>query len=67
MTSGPVVAFQLLRANALIECSNLIGPEDPNEAKLKYPDSLRARYGTDKIANALYFSNSIDSVKKVCY
>lgn len=67
VTSGPVVAFQLLRADALTECSNLVGPEDPDEAKQKYPDSLRARYGTDKIANAMYFSNSIDTAKEVCY
>lgn len=67
ITSGPVVAFQLLRSDALSECSRLIGPEDPDEAKQKHPDSLRARFGTDKVANALYFSNSLDSAKEVCY
>lgn len=65
VTSGPIVAFQLLRRNALIEYLNLVGPEDPIEAKQKFPDSLRARFGTDKIKNALFVSSSLDSAEKV--
>lgn len=40
---------------------NLLGPPDPKLAKQIAPRSLRARFGTDEINNAVYGSTSLTS------
>ena len=44
-----------------------MGPEDPSEAIVKAPSSLRACYGKDIIHNAVYGSDSEEMAGKVCY
>lgn len=65
LTSQPVVAFQLLGCDAVTRLLNLIGPENPAQAKEQYPESLRAIYGIDEIRNAFYVSKSFESAEKV--
>lgn len=43
----------------------LVGPDDPETARTNNPDSLRARYGKDKIQNGIHVSMSIESAEKV--
>ncbi|KAK1132338.1 hypothetical protein K0M31_016446 [Melipona bicolor] len=64
LTSGPIVALELLGDHAITHWQELMGPEDPNEAIAKAPSSLRACYGKDNIHNAVYGSDSEEVAEK---
>ena len=46
ITSGPVVAFEIVGENAVNAWREAIGPTDPSEARRTAPTSIRAQYGT---------------------
>ena len=46
ITSGPVVAFEIVGENAINAWREAIGPTDPSEARKTAPTSIRAQYGT---------------------
>jgi nucleoside-diphosphate kinase len=46
MTSGPIVAIELVGPDAINRWRNMIGPTDPQKAKEQGPHLLRARFGT---------------------
>lgn len=45
MSSGPVVAFELIGEGAIAKWRSLIGPTDSAAARSEAPASLRARFG----------------------
>ncbi|XP_013415203.1 nucleoside diphosphate kinase 7 [Lingula anatina] len=49
ITSGPVMAFELMGENAVEKWRNLLGPTDSAEARSEAPYSIRARFGTGGI------------------
>jgi len=57
LMAGPVIALQVQSkkgdssSNAL---RNWVGPHDPQIAKLVSPESIRARFGHDKVKNAVH-------------
>lgn len=59
------MAFLLVGENAIEKAKNLLGDEDPAEAKLKNPTSLRSIYGLDKVHNGFHVSESRDCVVRV--
>ena len=62
MTSGPVRALGLTKGDTgdgVIELwREIIGPFDPEEAKKAGGDTIRARYGSSAISNAVHGSSS---------
>lgn len=64
MTSGPVVAFELMRENAVAAWRDMTGPTDPAVGKREAPQSLRAKYGLDPINNAVHGSDSTESAMR---
>ena len=64
MSSGPVLAMELRRANAVKEWRALLGPTDSNRARAEAPDSIRAKFGADKTNNAAHGSDSVRSAKR---
>ncbi|XP_037086316.1 nucleoside diphosphate kinase 7-like [Pollicipes pollicipes] len=58
MSSGPLVALELSGVeegqDTVEVLRELAGPRDPHLAALLRPESLRARFGKDLIANAVY-------------
>ena len=50
--------------NVIQRLRNLIGPEDINDARKNYPDSLRAKYGLDSLRNAVHCSLTENLAKK---
>ena len=46
MTSGPVVAIELVGSDAVNRWKNIIGPNDSQKAKEQGLHLLRARFGT---------------------
>nr|KAG5687916.1 hypothetical protein BaRGS_014365 [Batillaria attramentaria] len=56
VTSGPIVAFEIVGENAVGAWRDAIGPTDPSEARKTAPTTLRAQFGkgiAGKIINAI--------------
>jgi len=61
MTSGPVLALELIGDNAVSQWRSLLGETNPINAKTSQPDSIRARFGSCLPKNACHGSDSIES------
>ncbi|KAJ8030183.1 Nucleoside diphosphate kinase 7 [Holothuria leucospilota] len=48
MTSGPIIAMELMKDGAIGGWRELLGPTDSSKARSEAPNSIRARFGTDK-------------------
>ncbi|GAB1860085.1 Nucleoside diphosphate kinase-like protein 5 [Camponotus japonicus] len=66
MSSGSIVVFVLAKQNAVEEWKRIIGPTTVAEARLYFPDSIRARYGRrgDSFKNAVHGSCSREQAEK---
>ncbi|CAF1518065.1 unnamed protein product [Adineta steineri] len=64
MTSGPVVAMELVGSDAVNRWRSMIGPTDTQRAREQGAHLLRARFGTDGTKNALHGSDSAESVQR---
>ncbi|CAF2710047.1 unnamed protein product [Rotaria sp. Silwood2] len=64
MTSGPIVAIELVGSDAINRWRSMIGPTDSLKAKEQSSYSLRARFGTDGTRNALHGSDSATSAQR---
>ena len=64
LTSGAIVALELLGDHAITRWHEVIGPEDSEEARAKAPSSLRACYGKDRVHNALHGSADQEAAQK---
>lgn len=64
MSSGPVMAMELARPQAIDVWRALIGPTNSKKARDIEPDSIRARYGTDEQCNAVHGSDSQASAER---
>ncbi|KAF4115819.1 hypothetical protein G5714_003308 [Onychostoma macrolepis] len=58
LSSGPSLALGLLRVNAVKRLLELMGPEDPVEARTIDRTLWRAQYGSDRLHNGIYGSPS---------
>lgn len=56
------MVLELSKIGAIKELLFIIGPLDPDEARKKAPDSIRAQYGIDKERNVIYGSISPTTV-----
>jgi nucleoside-diphosphate kinase len=61
MSSGRIVAMELVAEDAIATWRALIGPTDSNTARATAPDSLRAAFGTDNTRNACHGSDAPDT------
>lgn len=64
MTSGSVVAMELLADNGVKKWRELLGPTDSEQARKDAPCSIRARFGKDKSLNAAHGSDSCESAER---
>ncbi|XP_059119345.1 thioredoxin domain-containing protein 3 isoform X1 [Peromyscus eremicus] len=65
LSSGMSVIMVLTKWNAVAEWRRMMGPVDPEEAKLLSPDSLRARYGIDILRNAIHGASNVSEAETV--
>jgi nucleoside-diphosphate kinase len=54
LSSGPSVAIEVRQDNAVEKFRVLCGPYNPEIAKKLEPQSLRAKYGIDRVQNAVH-------------
>ncbi|KAG3258791.1 NME/NM23 family member 7, transcript variant X2 [Ictidomys tridecemlineatus] len=64
ITSGPVIAMELLRDDAICEWKRLLGPANSGVARTDAPGSIRALFGTDGIRNAAHGPDSFASAAR---
>lgn len=65
MSSGPVVAMELMGDEAMSIWRGLLGFSDPAVARREAPQSVRAQFGTDCIKNVGHGSDSPAAVARV--
>lgn len=54
MTTGPCIVLEVRQENAVRSFRELAGPLDPEIAKNLRPNTIRARFGIDRIKNAIH-------------
>ncbi|CEM14665.1 unnamed protein product [Vitrella brassicaformis CCMP3155] len=54
MCSGPCLAMEIRQENAVQTFRDLVGPHDPDIARALRPNTLRAKYGIDRVKNAVH-------------
>uniref|UniRef100_A0A6I8S5A1 Nucleoside diphosphate kinase homolog 7 n=1 Tax=Xenopus tropicalis TaxID=8364 RepID=A0A6I8S5A1_XENTR len=64
MTSGPIVAMEVVGDEAVSSWRKLLGPTNSSIARSELPQSIRARFGTDGTKNAAHGSDSIASAAR---
>ncbi|KAK9296268.1 hypothetical protein QLX08_009690 [Tetragonisca angustula] len=66
MASGPIIVHVLAKKCAIQEWKLLMGPTKVTQARLYYPDSIRARYGRrgEDFQNAVHGSNNREEAEK---
>ncbi|KAK2493626.1 hypothetical protein MC885_012520 [Smutsia gigantea] len=65
LSEGPSMVMILTKWNAVSEWRRLMGPTDPDEAKLLSPDSIRAQFGRSVLKNAVHGSSNINEAVEV--
>lgn len=58
ITSGPVIAMELMGENAISKWRNILGPTDCAMARTQAPSSIRAKFGKNTTQNACHGSDS---------
>ncbi|XP_034970318.1 nucleoside diphosphate kinase 7 isoform X1 [Zootoca vivipara] len=64
MTSGPVVAMEILGDDAISRWKDLLGPANSSVARTDAPNSVRACFGTDGIRNVAHGPDSFASAAR---
>jgi nucleoside-diphosphate kinase len=54
MSNGPCVLLEVRQEDAVAKFRELVGPYDPEIAKHLKPDTLRAKFGVDRVKNAFH-------------
>ncbi|XP_069617787.1 nucleoside diphosphate kinase homolog 7 [Ranitomeya imitator] len=64
MTSGPIVAMEVIGDDAVSAWRKLLGPTNCSVARSESPQSIRAKFGTDGTKNAAHGSDSVASAAR---
>nr|XP_010988198.1 thioredoxin domain-containing protein 3 [Camelus dromedarius] len=59
LSEGPSLIMILTKWNAVSDWRQLMGPIDPEEAKLLSPDSIRAQFGRSILKNAVHGASNV--------
>jgi len=67
MTSGPVVAMEIMGSDVIRRWREMLGPTNSEEARSQAPKSVRAIYGTDQTKNAAHGSDSTEAAARASH
>lgn len=59
-SAGPVIVMEIRQDDCVQKLRKFCGPHDPVDAKNYNPESLRAKYGVDKIKNAVHCTDLVE-------
>ncbi len=62
--SGEVLALLLEGKGAIARWRRMLGPGDPSVGRVSDPGSVRARFGTNKLANGAHGADSVDAAAR---
>ncbi|XP_064431656.1 thioredoxin domain-containing protein 3 [Mirounga angustirostris] len=66
LSEGPSLVMVLTKWNAVSDWRQLMGPVEPDEAKLLSPDSIRAKFGRSVLKNAVHgSSNTYEAMESI--
>lgn len=65
VTSGPILALELIGEEGIEKWRELMGPADCAEAREQARNSIRACYGKDKHYNAVHGTESAENTARV--
>ncbi|MBZ3889080.1 Thioredoxin domain-containing protein 3 [Sciurus carolinensis] len=66
LAEGPSLVMVLTKWNAIGDWRRLMGPVDPEEARLLSPESIRAKYGINILKNAVHgASNTSEAAESI--
>lgn len=65
VSSGPVVAMELIGDEAISTWRKLLGPADPAVARKEAPQSIRAQFGASTVKNVGHGSESLSAAARV--
>jgi nucleoside-diphosphate kinase len=54
VSSGPIIALEVRNDDVVSQLRALVGPHDPEIAKILRPNTIRALFGKDRIKNAVH-------------
>jgi len=54
LSNGPLIALEVRQENAVMSFKELCGPHDPEIAKHLRPNTIRAKFGEDRVRNAVH-------------
>lgn len=54
MITGPCIAMEVRQENVVKSLRELVGPHDPEIAKHLRPNTIRAKFGLDRVRNAVH-------------
>lgn len=68
VTTGPIIAMEVRQDNVVPSLRSLVGPHDPEIAKILRPNTIRALFGQDRVKNAVHCTDlPEDGVLEVQY
>ena len=59
-SGGPVIALEIRQENAVHTFRKLCGPHDPEMARETKPNTIRAKFGIDKVRNAVHCTDLVE-------
>lgn len=60
VSSGPIIAMEVRQENVVERLRSLVGPHDPEIAKILRPNTIRSIYGKDRVKNAVHCTDLVD-------
>jgi len=60
VSSGPIIAMEVRQENVVEGLRSIVGPHDPEIAKILRPNTIRGIYGSDRVKNAVHCTDLVD-------
>ena len=58
--TGPIIAMEIRQENAVQALRQIVGPHDPEIAKHLRKNTIRAKYGIDRVQNAVHCTDLVE-------